>query len=155
MTTPDASTMSALESRVRRLEDLEAIRDITARYGHSVSRGFAGRGIDWALFSSVFTDDAVWNSEFMKIHVTGRDAIVEDMHKQDGTGASVHAFINPVIDLDGDTATGRWVMPIGATQDDSNRSVYLCADLNYRRAEQGWRISEVDLKFATAVVVSH
>jgi len=154
MTTHAPSDPTSLEARVLRLEDLEEIRDVTARYGHSVSRGFAGRDLDWEAFANVFTDDAVWHSDFMKIHTEGREAIVENMHEQDKTiEASVHSFTNPVIDLAGDAATGSWVMPIGASHGGSNRSVFLCADFDYRRTAQGWRIAKADVTFAAALVV--
>ncbi|WP_228002293.1 hypothetical protein [Nocardia australiensis] len=37
-------TETTLEQRIRRLEDLEAIRDLTARYADAINKGWNGIG---------------------------------------------------------------------------------------------------------------
>lgn len=142
--------MSSVEERLRRLEDLEQIRDVTARYADATNRGFGGRTIDWDALEQIYTDDAHWFSGFMGMDVTGRQALLDVLRTQEhAVDRALHSFTNPVIDLDGDTATGRWSMPIGSVHDGLDRAVFLSADFGYRRTETGWRIASVEVDYVT------
>ena len=59
----------ALERRVQRLEDLEAIRDLKARYAAACDNGY-----DADTLAAMFTEDAVWDGATLGRHV-GREAI--------------------------------------------------------------------------------
>jgi ketosteroid isomerase-like protein len=146
--------VSGLEERIGRLEDLEAIRDVTARYANAVNRGYEGKKIDYAALSSVYTEDAVWRSASMNIHEEGRDNLIASLRQQEPlVEIALHGFVNPVIDLDGDTATGQWVMPIGSFHDGKSRAVFMSSDFGYRRTADGWRIASVDVSFAVMLAV--
>jgi putative polyketide hydroxylase len=56
---------------------------------------------------------------------------------------SMHAFLNPVIAVDGDRATGSWLLWIASVLDDGPGAAYLSADLSYLRTAAGWRIDSV------------
>ena len=58
---------------------------------------------------------------------------------------SMHAFLNPVIDVDGDAATGSWLLWIASIFDGEPGAVYLSADLTYSRTAAGWRIQTVHI----------
>ncbi|GLZ01778.1 hypothetical protein [Actinoplanes sp. NBRC 103695] len=51
------STVS-LEERILKLEDLEAIRDLTARYASAVNKGWNGKEIDVTAMPSIYAKDA-------------------------------------------------------------------------------------------------
>ena len=51
-------TESTLEQRIRRLEDLEAIRDLTARYANAVNKGWNGKTLDLDAIGDIFAADA-------------------------------------------------------------------------------------------------
>jgi SnoaL-like domain len=97
---------------------------------------------------SIYAKDARWDADFMGIHTQGLDVIMAGSPASTAmVDVSVHAFLNPVITVDGDGATGSWLMWIASTTDDL-RAVYLSADLTYTRTEEGWRIQSVNLQFA-------
>ncbi|WP_344564421.1 hypothetical protein [Streptomyces axinellae] len=53
--------------------------------------------------------------------------------------------------IDGDTATGDWLMWVGSVMADNPRSVYLSADMTYTRTDKGWRVQTVLIGFGTMV----
>ncbi|GLZ01777.1 hypothetical protein Acsp02_90280 [Actinoplanes sp. NBRC 103695] len=61
----------------------------------------------------------------------------------------MHAFFNPVITVDGDSATGSWLMWIASAIDDDPRLVHLGCDMTYTRTNDGWRIQSVNMQFGS------
>jgi hypothetical protein len=58
---------------------------------------------------------------------------------------SMHAFLNPGITVDGDTAAGSWLLWIASVHHHQPGTAYLSADMNYLRTVTGWRIDEVQI----------
>jgi hypothetical protein len=69
-------TETTLAQRVQRLEDIEAIKDVTARYATAVNKGWNGKTLDLEAIPSIFTADARWESRDMGIVTGGLGAIV-------------------------------------------------------------------------------
>lgn len=96
----DQERLQALEDRLRQLEDLLEIQQLFINYGHYLDVG------DFGSYAELFTEDA----ELLLgpvAKVSGRKAIEAAMVKtMDGrVGTSIHVISNPMIQLDGDTAT--------------------------------------------------
>jgi hypothetical protein len=113
--TDAAGSLRALEARVRALEDVEAIRKLKARYAELVDARYAeGRIAEPAAveelagrIAALFTEDAVWDGGAALGVCRGREAIRERMAKPT-LHFSWHYFVKPRIEVDGDSATGRW-----------------------------------------------
>ena len=145
VTGPAAQT---LEQRIKRLEDIEAVKDVTARYADAVNKGWNGKTIDLAAIASVFAADARYEIRDMGIATAGVDAIIASLPRSTSmVEFSMHAFLSPVITLDGDTASGSWLMWIASVIDNAPRAVYMSADMTYTRTDQGWRIQTVDIHY--------
>jgi hypothetical protein len=143
---PTGPAGQVLEQRIKRLEDLEAVKDVTARYAAAVSKGWNGKTVDLAAIGSVFASDARWESRDMGLAADGVDAIIASLPRSTSmVEFSMHAFLNPVITLDGDTASGSWLLWIASVIGQDPRAVYLSADMTYTRTDQGWRIQAVDV----------
>lgn len=99
--------VEALAARLQRLEDLEAIRQVFVDYGFYLDHG---RFDDYA---SLFADDGEILMGPMG-RAKGPDAIKAMMAKtlEGRVGMSFHIITNPIIELDGDTATSdvTWVV---------------------------------------------
>ena len=96
-----ADDVESLVSRLRRLEDLEEIRQLFVDYGRHLDAG------DVEAYADLFADDG----EILLGPIgraKGRPAIVELMTKVKARAqtASFHLVTNPVVRLDGDRATG-------------------------------------------------
>lgn len=99
-----------LEERVARLEEIEAIKKLKMTYLRLCDTGY-----DVAKLASLFTEDAVWESNTYGIIVvqTGRQAIMEflqDFGRQ--TDWNVHFATNPQIEIadDRESARGEWYL---------------------------------------------
>jgi SnoaL-like domain len=135
-------TGATLEQRIRRLEDIEAITTLTARYGRAVDKR-PGRGIDLAAIPHIFTAAARWSSDGLGTTV-GASAIAAELPSATATVEfSMHAFLNPMITIDGDAATGSWLLWIASVHHHRPGTVYLSADMTYARTAAGWFIDSV------------
>jgi hypothetical protein len=96
---------TALEPRVARLEDLEAIRRLLLDYGTYIDTR------DFERCSALFAEDAEYDVGFTTaIGPAGARAVMDSMvgDLMDPTpGRDFHVFTNVAIDLDGDSASAR------------------------------------------------
>jgi uncharacterized protein (TIGR02246 family) len=120
------------------LEAQFAIRRLKHEYCHTVD---AGEYDEWV---SLFTEDGTFDREGAD-PIEGRDALREMMLEEfdDAFEHTAHVVTNPVIDVDGDVATGRWYVTLvyesaGGTVG-RNQGVY--EDV-YRRVSGEWLIDE-------------
>lgn len=97
--------MTTLEQRIQVLEDIEAIRKLKAKYCAACDADH-----DPELLGPLFAEDATWEATVMS-KATGREAIKALLGAVGTSGRirnSAHHAINPIIDVDGDRATGHW-----------------------------------------------
>jgi uncharacterized protein (TIGR02246 family) len=103
---PHEEPRTALEQRVRQLEDEKAIREVVIRYGEYLDAR------DYAAYASLFASDGVWTGGFGS--ATGPAAIQAMLEKN--LGKPEEGFINKtnfhlnttvVVAVDGDTAKVR------------------------------------------------
>lgn len=126
-----------IESRLRRLEDIEAIKQLKARYCAYCDDDYDADGL-----ASLFTEDAVWDGGGTFGRAEGRSGIRRHFS---GAGKRVtiarHQVMNPIIDVgvggDPDSATGHWLLfqPCTNAGPDGEQAVWLAATYadTYRR----------------------
>lgn len=110
-----AAQLVALERRVAASEGALAIQSLKARYGELVDQRFHGGAVVDATtlarvadgVAALFTPDGVWDGGPGLGSAIGRSAIATRMRETTLT-FSRHFFLNPRLDVDGATATGRW-----------------------------------------------
>lgn len=130
----------SLEARIRRLEDLEALRQLKHRYC-----AYCDDGYDANRLAPLFTEDAVWDGGVMGRY-QGSDAIHAFFA---GTSKlvpfAIHHVTNAILQVEGDRATGRWYLwePIVFARGD--QALWLAGryDDRYRREPDGWRFEHV------------
>jgi uncharacterized protein (TIGR02246 family) len=112
----------ALEARLRKLEDLEEIRELLVEYARCLDAA------DYAAYADLFTEDGVLAAQLGE--AKGRRAIrelLEDRLRDGGDRAhraAVHVIGQPVIRVEGDRATSR-VVWFFVTYDDGNYPLIL------------------------------
>ncbi len=145
--------LTDLEARLRRLEDIEALKQLKARYCAACDDGY-----DADRLAELFTEDAVWDGGRTFGVANGREAI-----RRHFQGASRrltiarHQVMNPIIDIgpDGDSATGHWLLFQPCTSADRNgeQATWLAATYadTYSRVSGSWLISRtgIDVAFFT------
>jgi ketosteroid isomerase-like protein len=131
-----------IESDVQRLLDIEAIKALKARYCW-----YCDDPERYALFPELFTDDAVFIEEPVD-HLVGRAAIAEwNRTYADEVVWSRHYAVTPLIDVDGDVASGRWQALLLSIQNiDGNEQMLWASGTyveEYRRVEGEWLFSRI------------
>ena len=94
-----------VEARLRTLEDIEAIRHLKARYCAACDDDHNPQRL-----APLFAEDAVWRATGVG-RAEGRAAIAERLGRIGTSGRirnSAHHAVNPIIEVDGDQATGHW-----------------------------------------------
>jgi len=133
---------------VARLLDLEAIKQLKARYFRSVDSK------QYADFRAVFTDDATIKGTFAS--GSDIDRFVADVADRHAGAVTVHRGADPEITfVDGDTATGVWAMfDLLEWQEGGGPAEYPgfrgfrgfgYYHETYRRVDGKWKIAELEL----------
>ncbi len=143
----------ALESRLESLEAVEEIRRLKARYGELVDSRFGDDGFlapDRVApiadeIAALFTADAVWDGAALGVS-RGRDEIRERFLASTLT-FSWHFFVKPQIEVDGDTATGRWDILSPCTMP-GDRPFWMAGveDDRYEREDGVWKHKSMSLR---------
>ena len=144
--------MASLEERVRRIEAIEEIKRMKAHYALCADAKYTEDHrrkpqdeIDRIARDqvSVFAEDAIWDNGLFG-RFEGKTAIWEFLRATPWR-FSVHMYMNPLIEVHGETATGSWVIWEVATLETSDQAVFLSATLDdeYVRRDGRWYTSRV------------
>ena len=131
-----------LEKRITRLEDIEAIRNLKARYCSYCDDQYDVEGL-----TGLFTEDAVWDGGRL-----GKAVGIAKIQKffrnsRDAMPFAVHMVMNPLIEIDGDRATGIWYLLQAATSAQAGGAIWGSAryDERYVRTPDGWKFEHLKL----------
>ena len=132
-----------LEERVQALEDHKEIVELRYKYGHYIDNR------DWENYFDLFTDDIHcdygWHGQF-----NGIDELRQVADKfGDKYEYTAHLYFQPLISIDGDSATGVWYSIIfhGFKDDDVGGWRQARYDETYRRVDGEWKFAEVSHTF--------
>ncbi len=128
--------MAALEKRITRLEDIEAIKQLKARYCHICDDDHNPETV-----KTVFAEDGIWESADFGT-ARGHAEISElfaNFRKM--FNFSQHNIMNPVIEVDGDRATGIWYImgPWTYRENDDEKWLALRYDDDYVKIDGEWK----------------
>ncbi|MFC8316461.1 nuclear transport factor 2 family protein [Gordonia sp. NPDC057258] len=118
-------------------EDLRAIESLKYRYLRSLDTK------DWTAFESTLTEDVTGNYG-ESLAFSNRNELVGYMRKNVGPAViTEHRVAHPEIEIDGDTARGRWYLQDRVIVAEFSFMLIGAAfyDDTYRRTADGWRIS--------------
>jgi uncharacterized protein (TIGR02246 family) len=135
-----------LADRVQRLEDIEEIRQLKARYCAFCDDGYDPEGI-----AALFTDDGIWDGGRTFGRAEGRDAIRAHFEAASSRiSLARHQVMNPIISVDGDEATGHWLLFQPCTDARRDQALWLAAtyDDRYRRQGGRWLIASTTIEVA-------
>jgi hypothetical protein len=132
-----------LAKRIDRLESIEAIKKLKHVYMNYCDLGYPP-----GKLGSLFTEDAVWTSRDFGHHV-GRPALEAFWG---GISAQIvfaaHLAMNFIIEVDGDSGTGKWriLMPCTMMEEGKRVSRWLLGDYDeeYVRLNGIWLFKKID-----------
>ena len=127
-----------LEDEVRRLADIEAIKQLRGRYSRAVDTK------DWELFGASLADDARLSTDGGVNE--GRDSIVAAVSGALADATTMHHQHTPEIEITGrDTATGTWAMDDVVYIGDFVLRGFGHYAEEYVRTDEGWKIKSSTL----------
>ena len=124
-----------LRDRVRRLEDVEALRNLKAEYAAACDDNY-----DADRLAALFVEDAAWESQGMGKY-EGREAIREFFRGISGHFVfALHYGLNPQIEVTGDTARARWYLFMPCTVGDTGKAMWRAGldEEEYVRVDGRW-----------------
>ena len=132
--------LEALERRIQRLEDLEAIKQLKARYA-----AYCDAHYDADALAELFTADAVWDGGILGYN-EGRETIRQFFRgSSQRISFALHYIVSPIIEIDGDTAHGTWYLLQTCTYLNGNQAVWGAATYHdrYVRDQGVWKFQHV------------
>jgi hypothetical protein len=121
-----------LEERITRLEDIEAIKQLKFRYSHIC----------------VFASDGIWESE--AFGVAKGHAEIEELFRgfEKMFSFSQHNMMNPIIEVDGNSATGIWYIMGPWTQTEGNNETWMALryDDEYIKIDGEWKYKHLKVE---------
>lgn len=144
-----------LEERVQILEDREAIVQLKARYVNYNDGGWKGpTHTDPKGVADLFVEDGVWDGRPNSGYAKGRDEIISLFEGFGAVPFIVHYVTNPVIEIDGDNATGHWHAIVTATMPGDQALWILGLYIDeYVRTPEGWKFKS--LRFESAATAPY
>ena len=148
----DMANIEELAAQIQRLEDIENIKQLKARYCAFCDDNYNPQGI-----ASLFTEDGVWDGgEHGKAE--GHDAIVKFFQRAPLVFSfAIHHVMNPIIKVQGDIATGRWYLlqPLTRKSREGETAMWLAGryEDEYVRVGNEWKFKR--LKFITRFLVRY
>ena len=133
------STMT-LEERITRLEDIEAIKQLKARYAEICDDMHNPERI-----TSVFAEDAIWESPDFGKAVGHAEIKALFTRFQQMFSFSQHNMMNPIIEVNGNRATGIWYImgPWTYTKTGEQKWFALRYDDDYVKINGQWKYAHL------------
>jgi hypothetical protein len=132
--------MSNLEERIARLEDIEAIKKLKTRYCAICDDNHNPEEI-----TKLFAADGIIEGEAIGKH-QGRAAIRELFQRsQELFSFSQHNITNPIIEVDGNHATGTWYLlgPFTVRKGNEPRWIAVRYEEDYVKIDGEWKFQRV------------
>ena len=131
-----------LMNKVQWLVDIEEIKQLKARYAAACDDDYNTEAL-----AQLFTEDAVWDGGMMGFAKT-REGIVSFFENASNlVSFAVHGISNPIIEIDGDIATGHWYLDQAMVMKGTDACYWYCAQYRdqYERTVDGWKFSHVKI----------
>lgn len=131
-----------LERRLKVLEDIEEIKVLKRRYC-----AYCDDNYDADALAELFTEDAIWDGGIRGKN-EGREEIRHFFQvAPERLPFAVHMVLNPIIEVNGDTAKGTWYLFQACTFADGDQAVWGSAryDEDYVRVDGRWMFKHLKL----------
>jgi SnoaL-like domain len=144
-------SMATLEARIRRLEDIEAIKQLKARYCFLCDAGLADERNRDELISHFSRDARVDFGLGPASVFQGREGL-EIFFGRVVPGAvsfCMHMVHNAIIEVDGDRATGQWYYEAPTTDSASGRAQWMAGTYleEYVRESGEWKFASIETRW--------
>lgn len=148
----------SLEERLNRMEAAEEIRWMKAYYAQVCDDKFTDAHVPRPqaeidammrpMVERVFAEDATWAGFPDGRIVQGREAIFQRL-RLSAWSFAMHYYVNPMIEVQGDRATARWMLWEPCTRQADNTALWMSAITEdaYINTPQGWRLQHYRVRY--------
>ena len=143
-------SLHEMAARLRRLEDIEAIRELKMAYCRALDGGWEPQGPShMGDIGVLFLADGVWDGRPSSPYARGREEIRAMVESFRPVPFIMHVVTNPRITVDGDSAHGAWdvVLPMTSPAGQPNLA-FGSYDEIYARTAEGWRFRSLRFHLA-------
>ena len=140
-----------VEDRIQIIEDVESIKKLKASYCYWVDAGIAGDAPQMDELVAHFTENEPW-ADFGPFGLHKGKEAVGAFFREVVVGTlsySAHMVSNPIIEVDGSKATGKWYVDVPCTLRGAKRPLWLQAKYNEEYVKEGgqWRWKSIATRF--------
>tara|TARA_R110000824_G_scaffold169109_6_gene346151 strand:- start:120 stop:524 length:405 start_codon:yes stop_codon:yes gene_type:complete len=125
--------------------DALEIANLKARYCLAADTSTSDQAGAREMFGTLFTEDFVGDYGFGMLE--GPEAIADFMVTAIGGGSEwmIHALGSPIIEIDGDSATGDWTIQVESRRREGAGLMTVVGRYSdiFRRTDKGWRIAGI------------
>ena len=134
-----------IEQRLQRLEDIFAIQKLKRTYIDLVNGGWDRPTHDYRKIPELWIEGGSFDARPQAYLAVGHEQL-RDCFKQshEASPFAIHYMTNPVIEVDGDSASGHWEVLVTITLNKDEAFLWMGVnDDRYVRTPQGWRFKSV------------
>jgi hypothetical protein len=134
--------LEKMSKNLQWLVDIEEIKQLKARYAAACDNEYEPNAI-----ADLFTKDAIWDGGMMG-YAKNQSGIRDFFANASNLiGFAVHGLSNPLINIDGDTATGSWYLHQPMTMKGTDSAFWFIAQYQdqYVRTSDGWKFQHVKI----------
>lgn len=134
--------LEEMEKKLQWLVDIEEIKQLKTRYAAACDNEYEPDAI-----AALFTQDAVWDGGMMGYAETQSGIRDFFANASNLVGFAVHGLSNPLIEIDGDRATGCWYLHQPMVMKGTDAGFWFCAQYQdeYVRTSEGWKFQRVKI----------
>jgi len=134
-----------LEERITRLEDIEAIKQLKARYCEICDDDHNPE-----LITTIFSDNGIWDGARIGVAKGHEEIKALFTTFAQRISFSQHMVMNPIIDIDSNTATARWYFfgPFTIRSNDGEQAMWQSTRYvdDYVKEEGIWKIKHLRVR---------
>lgn len=140
---------TTVEQRLQALEDIQEIAHLKAYYCNAADCGWDRPHCDSDAVASLFVEDGVWDAGVMGRY-GGREEIRAMFKSLTNFKVDFHIIGNPIIKVNGDTATGQWHGLFPLVKGDEDQAMWIAGVYNdeFVRTPHGWKFKQLSLTLA-------
>ena len=136
-------TLEEMEKRIKTLEDMMELQKLQTMLIYTNDDG------DWQGLANLFAEDGV--GDFGSFgYIDGRDELAKFFKAlPESLPFRFHTLANPIINIDGDEAKGRWSFRASVTQAPANRACWIAGEYicDFVRVNGEWKFKKVTNRF--------
>jgi hypothetical protein len=143
-------SLGELAARLRRLEDIEEIRQLKMAYCQALDGGWDPQGPShMGDIGVLFVEDGVWDGRPSSPCAGGRAEIRAMIESYRPVPFIMHVVTNPRITVDGDSAHGSWDVVLAMTSPAGQPNLaFGTYDEIYARTPEGWKFRNLRFHLA-------